>query len=94
MFKMFSITGTALCGLVLVFSSGAKTPAGLPLELFTTGAARWLAVEPGVPAAINLSRILLVGVPYALKAVDADTLGGKPGATDAFVFMPASPAAG
>jgi hypothetical protein len=57
---------------------GATNPSGLPLELFTTGAARWLAVEPGVPAAANQPRVLLVGVPYALKAADADTLGGKP----------------
>lgn len=57
---------------------GATNPAGLPLELFTTGAARWLAIEPVPPAAIERSRVLLVGVPYAFKAADADTLGGKP----------------
>ena len=66
---------------------GATNPNGLPLELFTTGAARWLAVEPGVPAAVELSRVLLVGVPYALKAADADTLGGKP--ASAFLTAPA-----
>jgi hypothetical protein len=74
---------------------GAMNPSGLPLELFTTGAARWLAVEPGVPAASNLTRILLVGVPYALKAADADTLGGKPASafvtTDSPVSAPAAP---
>ena len=57
---------------------GATNPNGLPLEVFTSGAARWLAVEPGAPAAVESSRVLLVGVPYALKAADADTLGGKP----------------
>ncbi len=55
---------------------GSTNPAGLPLDLFTTGAARWLAIQtqeqPDEP------RVLLVGVPYALKAADADTLGGKP----------------
>lgn len=57
---------------------GATNPNGLPLDLFTTGAARWLAIEPGVPAVGDIARVLLVGVPYALKAADADTLGGKP----------------
>ncbi|MGA8029330.1 MAG: hypothetical protein WB992_19485 [Bryobacteraceae bacterium] len=57
---------------------GASNPAGLPLDLFTTGAARWLAVQPDAPGVADLSRVLLVGVPYALKAADADTLGGKP----------------
>ncbi len=57
---------------------GATEPTGLPLDVFTTGAARWLAVQPAVSAAGEAARILLVGVPYALKAADADTLGGKP----------------
>ncbi len=57
---------------------GATNPAGLPLDLFTTGAARWLAVQSEAPAVQEPSRVLLVGVPYALKAADADTLGGKP----------------
>ncbi len=55
---------------------GATNPAGLPLELFTTGAARWLAIQ--TPDQAESRRVLLVGVPYALKAADADTLGGKP----------------
>ena len=67
---------------------GSASPAGLPLELFASGAARWLAVRPDVPAAEDPARILLVGVPYALKAADADTLGGKP--ASAFVTAPAS----
>jgi len=57
---------------------GAASTAGLPLELFSNGTARWLAVNPGVPGVGDPARILLVGVPYALKAADADTLGGKP----------------
>jgi hypothetical protein len=67
---------------------GSASPAGLPLELFTTGVARWLAVRPDVPAAEDPARILLVGVPYALKAADADTLGGKP--ASAFLTAPTS----
>ncbi len=56
---------------------GATEPAGMPLEVFASGKARWLGVEPqgGLPVP---PRVLLVGVPYALKAADADTLGGLP----------------
>jgi hypothetical protein len=55
---------------------GAMQPEGLPMELFTTGEARWLEVQ--VVGAEPQPRTLLVSVPYALKAADAETLGGKP----------------
>lgn len=64
---------------------GAASPDSLPLDLFTTGLARWLGIAPQLPGAGELPRILLVGVPYALKAADADTLGGKP--ASAFVTV-------
>jgi hypothetical protein len=55
---------------------GATQPEGLPLLLFQSTEARWLGVSAGkLP---EQPRILLVSVPYALKASDADTLGGKP----------------
>jgi len=57
---------------------GATQPEGLPLDLFTTGRARWLGVQPQLPGTGEQPRVLLVGMPYALKASDADTLGGKP----------------
>ncbi|HXJ95473.1 MAG TPA: tail fiber domain-containing protein [Terriglobia bacterium] len=57
---------------------GAASPAGLPLDVFTTGAGRWLGVQPALPGAGEQPRVLLVGVPYAFKAADAETLGGKP----------------
>jgi hypothetical protein len=63
---------------------GATSPSGLPLDLFTTGAARWLGVQPGLSGVGEQPRVLLVGMPYALKAADADTLGGKP--ASAFVL--------
>jgi hypothetical protein len=47
----------------------------LPLELFSSGEARWLGVS--VDGA-ERPRILLVSVPYALKAADAESLGGRP----------------
>jgi trimeric autotransporter adhesin len=66
---------------------GSTTSQGLPPEIFVSGEARWLAVQPqGQP---EYPRVLLVSVPYALKAVDAQTIGGLP--PSAFVL--ASPPA-
>jgi hypothetical protein len=55
---------------------GATKREGLPVELFTTGEPRWLGVR--INGGEEQPRVLLVSVPYALKAADADTLGGKP----------------
>ena len=57
---------------------GATMPEGLPLDLFTSGEALWLGVQAQAPGATEQPRVLLVAVPYALKAADADTLGGTP----------------
>jgi hypothetical protein len=57
---------------------GATQPNGLPLDLFTNGTAQWLGIQPNLPAAAEQPRVLLVGMPYALKAADSDTLGGLP----------------
>jgi len=57
---------------------GSMRPEGLPLDLFATGKARWLGVAPQLPGSPEEPRVLLVGVPYALKAADAETLGGMP----------------
>jgi hypothetical protein len=55
---------------------GATKPEGLPAELFTSNEAHWLGVQPeGQP---EKARVLFVSVPYALKAVDAETIGGLP----------------
>src|SRR5581483_2729048 len=61
---------------------GATLPEGLPLDVFTSGEARWLGVR--VNGGEEQSRILLLSVPYALKAADAQTLGGLP--ASAFVL--------
>jgi hypothetical protein len=53
---------------------GAMQSEGLPRELFTSGEARWLGIE--VQGEAEQARILLVSVPYALKAAEAETLGG------------------
>jgi len=54
---------------------GATQPGGVPAELFRSDEARWLSVQ--VQGEPQSSRILLVSVPYALKAVEAEKLGGK-----------------
>src|SRR3984893_4580066 len=67
---------------------GATKSQGLPVDIFDSGEARWLGIEPSGQA--EQPRILLVSVPYALKAADAETLGGLP--VTAFVLA-AAPAA-
>jgi hypothetical protein len=55
---------------------GVTTPNGVPTTLFTTGEARWLGVR--IAGQAEQSRVLLLSVPYALKAGDATTIGGLP----------------
>jgi len=55
---------------------GAGNPEGLPLDLFALAEARWLGVS--VNGAQEQPRVLLLSVPYALKAADAETVGGLP----------------
>ena len=61
---------------------GATNEAGLPLEIFSAGEARWLGVRPDGQA--EQPRILFLSVAYALKAADTEMLGGKP--ASAFVL--------
>jgi hypothetical protein len=63
-------------------SLGSAKP--LPVELFASGEARWLGVQ--VANQVEQPRVLLMSVPYALKAADAETLGGRP----ASAFMAAA----
>jgi hypothetical protein len=66
---------------------GATTSHGLPSELFVSGEARWLGVQ--IQGQAEQPRVLLLSVPYALKAADAQTIGGLP--PSAFVLaLPAS----
>jgi hypothetical protein len=69
---------------------GATKPAGLPLDLFSSGDARWLGVR--VNGGEEQPRVVLVSVPYALKALDAETLGGRP--VSAFMVAPSSGSTG
>jgi hypothetical protein len=66
---------------------GATKPRGLPADLFTTEQAHWVGIA--VEGQAEQPRVLLVSAPYALKAGDAETLGGLP--PSAFVL--AAPAA-
>ncbi|HJZ78109.1 MAG TPA: hypothetical protein VKE51_40560 [Vicinamibacterales bacterium] len=70
---------------------GAASTEGLPLDLFTTGEPRWLGVRFNRAGEQEQRRVQLASVPYALKAADAETLGGKP--ASAYLLAP-SPAPG
>src|SRR5579872_6383034 len=69
---------------------GSTTSEGLPANLFVSGEARWLGVQ--VQEQNEQPRVVLLSVPYALKAGDAQTVGGLP--ASAFMLAPASPDAG
>lgn len=55
---------------------GSTLSGGMPANLFVSGEARWLGVQPQDLA--EQPRVLLLSVPYALKAADAETVGGLP----------------
>jgi hypothetical protein len=55
---------------------GVASATGVPQELFGTGQSRWLGVQ--IARQAEMPRVLLVSVPYALKAADAEMLGGQP----------------
>jgi hypothetical protein len=55
---------------------GSTTSQGLPSDLFASGEARWLGVQ--AQGETEQPRTVLMSVPYALKAADAETIGGLP----------------
>lgn len=60
---------------------GSTRVDGLPAELFASSEPRWLGVRVQRPGSVEQARTLLTSVPYAIKAMkatDADTLGGRP----------------
>ncbi len=69
---------------------GSTTAAGLPGDLFSQQEQRWLGVQ--VQGQEEQARVLLVSVPYAFKAHEAETLGGLP--ASAFVQAATSGATG
>jgi len=54
---------------------GSTTVTGLPGDLFSEQEQRWLGIQ--VEGQPEQARVLMVSVPYAFKAHEADTLGGK-----------------
>jgi hypothetical protein len=65
---------------------GASHPDGLPVEVFASGDAQWMSLQFGRPGEVELPRVRITSVPYALKARDADTLGGLP--ASAYLLAP------
>jgi hypothetical protein len=63
---------------------GSTTSEGLPESIFTSEQARWVGVQ--VSGQAEQTRVLLVSAPYALKAGDAETIGGLP--PSAFMLAP------
>ena len=55
---------------------GSTTTQGVPASLFVAGEARWLGLQ--IAGQAEQPRVMLLAVPYAMKAGDAATLGGLP----------------
>ena len=69
---------------------GSTMSEGVPVELFADQEQRWLSVQ--VQDQPEQARVLLVSVPYAFKAHEAETLGGLP--ASAFMKAPTAEATG
>ncbi len=69
---------------------GTTSATGVPDDLFSQQEQRWLGVQLGNQA--EQPRVLMVSVPYAFKAHDAETLGGLPASS--FVRAPSNGASG
>jgi trimeric autotransporter adhesin len=67
---------------------GSTRSEGMRVDLFTAGEPRWLGVRVEMPGEVEQPRVLLVSVPYAMKASDADTLGGLP--ASAYMVAPSA----
>jgi hypothetical protein len=63
---------------------GSAFGQGLPGSAFASGEARWLGVQ--AQGQSEQPRTMLMSVPYALKALDAETVGGKPASS--FMLTP------
>jgi len=71
---------------------GSTTSTGLPADVFAAGEARWLGVQ--VQGQAEQARTLLSSAPYALKAADAQTLGGLPASAFVLAAPPVAAAVG
>ncbi len=69
---------------------GTTTSTGLPDDLFSQQEQRWLGVQ--LQGQSEQPRVMMVSVPYAFKAHEAETLGGLP--ASAFVKAPPTDVSG
>jgi hypothetical protein len=67
-------------------SLGSASTDGVPLEIFSSAEAQWIGTR--ISGQAEQPRILLLSVPYALKAQEAETLAGRP--VSDFVLVPQS----
>ena len=65
---------------------GAGQPDGIPAAVFGSGEARWRGTLFERAGEVEGARVRITSVPYALRASDADTLGGRP--ASAYVLAP------
>src|SRR5579863_2753065 len=70
---------------------GATSSHGLAGDLFVSGEPRWLGVQ--LQGQAEQARTVLMSVPYALKAADAETIGGLPPSAFLKASAPGSSAA-
>ena len=70
---------------------GATSTHGLAGDLFVSGEPRWLGVQ--LQGQTEQARTVLMSVPYALKAADAETIGGLPPSAFLKASAPGSAAA-
>src|SRR5580765_7879942 len=57
---------------------GASRPEGIPAEVFGGEAAHWFGTVFQRAGEVEAPRTRLTSVPYAIRAAEADTLGGRP----------------
>jgi hypothetical protein len=65
---------------------GATHPDGIPAAVFGDPAAHWIGILFERPGEVEGPRSLLTSTPYAIRAADADTLGGLP--ASAYLLAP------
>jgi Chaperone of endosialidase len=69
------------------FLLGAASAEGIPPAVLAAGA-RWLGTTFDRPGEVESPRVPLTSVPYALRAADAETLGGHP--ASAYLLSPSA----
>ena len=71
---------------------GGTDPEGIPAEVFGSGQAQWMSVLFERAGEAEQARVRIASVPYALRASDAETLGGLPAA--AYLLAPTAAGGG